>query len=353
MKMPNGSGSVYKLSDTKRRRPWVASVSAGFNSKGRQIRQIIGYYATQPEARTALSEFQKHPTAKIDITLGALYKEWFDGHCRDLSRSTTQGYEAAWKYLRAINAMKVKDIRTGQVQKVIDEARQIRKDDKGNVTEHELSHSSLSKIRLLAGLLLDYAKKNDIVTTNYVEFVKLPRHEEGTRDAFTELEVAKVEKAAPALRGAEAVLVMCYTGFRVDEFLSLTTFSYNPTACTLTGGNKTQAGKNRVVPVHPKIKSIIEAWAKGQGEALFCWPDGRRYSTGYFRKNIFYPTLEALGIRKLEPHCTRHTFASMLHSAGVSTVDIQKLMGHSNYSVTADVYTHVDLDGLKRAVNRL
>ena len=65
MKLPNGFGSVYKLSG-RRRRPWVAAKTFGWEfdekgQKGKQKQQAIGYYATRQEAMTALVQYNENP----------------------------------------------------------------------------------------------------------------------------------------------------------------------------------------------------------------------------------------------------------------------------------------------------
>ena len=41
-------------------------------------------------------------------------------------------------------------------------------------------------------------------------------------------------------------------------------------------------------------------------------------------------------------HQLRHTYCSMLQWSGVDIKTAQELMGHSEYGVTANIYTHVD-----------
>lgn len=56
MKLPNGYGSVYKLSGN-RRNPWVACVTIGYNKETRnQERRVIGYFPNKPKALNALAE---------------------------------------------------------------------------------------------------------------------------------------------------------------------------------------------------------------------------------------------------------------------------------------------------------
>jgi len=65
MKLPNGYGSVYKLSG-KRRNPWVARKTTGWTlnvetKKSFPVYQFVGYYPTQKEALQALADYNKDP----------------------------------------------------------------------------------------------------------------------------------------------------------------------------------------------------------------------------------------------------------------------------------------------------
>ena len=86
MNLPNGFGSVYKLSG-KRRRPWVARKTTGWtfdedNGKSYPIYQFVGYYATRAEALTALTEYNKDPydLKSNVITFDEVYEKWTDEH---------------------------------------------------------------------------------------------------------------------------------------------------------------------------------------------------------------------------------------------------------------------------------
>ncbi|MCL1799100.1 MAG: site-specific integrase [Eggerthellaceae bacterium] len=52
-------------------------------------------------------------------------------------------------------------------------------------------------------------------------------------------------------------------------------------------------------------------------------------------------------------HSLRHTYCTILARRGVSLLDASRLMGHSNVSVTAKVYSHVNNDDKKNAVQKL
>lgn len=60
--------------------------------------------------------------------------------------------------------------------------------------------------------------------------------------------------AASGFPSADSALALCLTGFRTREFLTLTRFSCDPANHALRGSSKTEAGKDRIVPVHPKLQ---------------------------------------------------------------------------------------------------
>ena len=65
MKLPNGYGSVKKLSG-KRRKPWIVEKTVGWDAdlqtgKIKQKRIIIGYFPTKKEGLEALASFNANP----------------------------------------------------------------------------------------------------------------------------------------------------------------------------------------------------------------------------------------------------------------------------------------------------
>lgn len=59
------------------------------------------------------------------------------------------------------------------------------------------------------------------------------------------------------------------------------------------------------------------------------------------------------GLRPIRLHDLRHTTASLLKKLGVSRRDAMVILGHSNISVTLGIYTHVDEDSRRDALDRL
>ena len=77
-----------------------------------------------------------------------------------------------------------------------------------------------------------------------------------------------------------------------------------------------------------------------------------------FKREVFYKGLSDAGLltddeNHLTPHSTRHTFASLSSAAGMHPENLQKIIGHANYSTTAEIYIHQDIETLKTEMSKL
>lgn len=163
MRKPNGYGSIKRLSGT-RRRPFVFVVS----DAGRQ--HPVEYFATQIEAEIFAADYNKiHMNRSLSgnkITLAELYHRWLPRHIEDTqpSQSTLNSYHNAYQHLAMLHGMPVEDLHYADYQQIIDGMRR-----------HGLSYSSVKKVRSLISLLLKYADKIELATTNYASLLSIGR----------------------------------------------------------------------------------------------------------------------------------------------------------------------------------
>ena len=341
MRLPNGFGGVYMLSGN-RRKPWISRKTTGWDENGKQIYYTIGYYANRADALAALTEYNKNPIGDVrDITLGELYAKWNLSKFPKLTESTVRTYTSAWLHLSALEGEKVRDLKTSHYQAIIDQMS----------NEKKLSRSACNKVKILAGILNKQAMADDIIHKNYAAAIELPNEDSKEQEFFTEEEIKAIEKLAVTNIWAKAIMIMIYTGFRISELCDQSKFRVDLKEMVMVGGGKTDAGRDRVMPIHPKIQDHVHFWYKTPGPHLIN-REGEKIRTEYFRKYLFRPTLQEAGVRVLNPHATRHTFATLLGRAKTNPKAVQDLLGHEEYS-TSLIYTHTELKDLRKAIKRI
>lgn len=345
LRNPNGYGSVIYLGD-RRRKPWAVRVSTWENEE--QTFRYISYHETKTEALKALAQEQICPSSpKANITFKELFEEWKDTPAfKDIGNKTQSNYEIAYRYFEPLYKMKFTEIRTSHMQKIIDELKSA--PNKEGKTR-PLSGSSKSKAKILCGLLYKYAMQNDICNKNYAEFIKVVKGDKKEKEIFSDEEI-KILQDNDNIPYVDTILILIYTGLRINELLTLSKHGVDLEAMTITGGLKTDAGRDRTVPIHPKILPYIKKWYDKATDRLIFKGENEPVYDNFYRKDIYYPILELLAISKKTPHSTRHTCATLLARFGADTNSIKLILGHTDYAFTADTYTHTDAGQLGEAI---
>lgn len=156
----------------------------------------------------------------------------------------------------------------------------------------------------------------------------------------------------------QILIIMIKMICRMSEMLSLECANVDLKENIMRGGIKTENGKNRVIPIHPKLRPIIEAHLSDskylfpiyQPKSNVAHPESPMKSAfnTCWKKYI----RETLHLEHTSHEC-RHTFRSKLDSAGANKVAIDLIMGHKTADVGERVYTHKTLDELKTAIEKL
>lgn len=365
-----GSGTVYFRKDNKSK-PYAA---ASFIT-GKQV--YIGSFATRTEAAKALQEYEYNPVTSYNITFEQLHDEWKRTAYKNLGKSVQENYNASYIKLEPLYKRKFRDIRTGEMQAVIDyyesphhelgvggKLKYLDKNGKGTMTVTDtpkicegLKFSALHKIKCLLTSMYSYALQNDIVNKNYAEFITLPERNETNKSRFTDTQLELIRKNIGIVPYADYIYAMCYLNFRVSEFLELTEENYhvsNSGIPCFVAGKKTEAGIDRLVPIHPKVQSIVKKCIDQHGNTIFCDENRKSLTPDRFRKNCFYPAIKAMGFPDdLTPHSCRRTFSTRMAASGARPEDIIALMGHTNYNVDIEHYINQETDTLYKAILRM
>ena len=347
-KRPQGSGTIRK-DERNKSRPLIA-VSPS-NKYGRS-RVYLGAYATYKDAQEAIEKYTREGRPELyGATLADVYKLWSETHYRNVSQSAVNLYTSMWKRFSDLASIKMEDVRTVHIQEIVDKA---------------TSKSAADTIKALASMLCRYAMQNDIISKNYAEFVKIPKFDKKEKIIFSQSQISTLWEHEGDKR-VQVILFMIYTGLRIGELAKLTAQDCHLDDGYIICGEKTDAGRNRIVPLPPGIPELsdwLRQWAETAKKKTLVG-----YCTQRIRDDLFYPALIDLGMiegtqratggflfpdrNHLTPHSCRHTFASMCAASGMQPEQLQKIIGHASYQTTADIYIHNDLDTLRQAMSKI
>lgn len=88
-------------------------------------------------------------------------------------------------------------------------------------------------------------------------------------------------------------------------------------------------------------------------DLVFTSPQGEPLRAGNFRRDVFTPAAQRLGLGGLVPHGLRHTAASLAIAAGADVKVVQQMLGHKSATMTFDLYGHLFDDRLDEVADAL
>jgi integrase len=188
---------------------------------------------------------------------------------------------------------------------------------------------------------------NDIVSKNYVKSVQIGEKIEKTGSIFTDDEIRILWQNAE-LEYVQDVLIMIYTGMRIGEAIAITSKTVNLEERYMIGGSKTEAGRDRVIPIHKAILPIVTERME-RGKYLLYKQDGGCPS--YSAMKHRFETLMAKLNMDHRWHDTRKTAVSIMHSAKIPMEIIRMIVGHSGKGVTETVYLYKEPHELVEAID--
>ncbi len=364
-KRAKGEGSVHRLPSGN----WQSQIMDGYTDEGK--RHIVSF--TAPSRAEALARLREYLLNKPEntgktatgVTLFAEYAQrWYEAYRSQVEESTWCNYRYTLKLLnKAFGQLRLTDIKTVQVNQFINE-----------LESQGYSASQISKCRSLLIQILDVAEADDLVVKNYArrafrttkQLSKSQRAHE--KDSFTPQEVEILLADLPNNLLGNSIRLMLVTGLRLQELLALTPrdiaedgswVQVNKAVKMVDGipklGDPKSHTSRRVVPIAPKYREI-SCWLRENGGQAFLWCAPRQenllYSTGTVRRKYYRLLEKHPNVRRLSPHCCRHTYVTLLQRQGVPMETIARLTGHTDIKTTGN-YLHISDDTLASAVTAL
>ncbi len=291
--------------------------------------------------------WKKRSRKKSERTVEEIYEELFEfkfvPHAPvKRSKSRRNGMNAAFELLSDIHGRTLDELSVGELQSIVNKIAGTESD--AGDQKSGMSRSTVRNVVTLIKDLYKYAIPRELCVKQSGFYVVMPHTREPVHhDAFTdeELNILWDNKKDPVVR---MILVMCYSGFRISAY-AREDFTVNLEEGYFRGGVKTDAGKERVVPIHSLIRPFFD------GEDALKLLGGK--STSQFRRDM-KQKLKELGLRILTPHSCRHTFNRLLEKAGVGETDRKRLMGHSlKGDLLNETYGHRGLEELRTELEKV
>ena len=327
-KRANGTGNISKLSGN-RQRPWLASKNG----------VSIGTFPTRAEAQKALERLTDVTiNDKFNMTFAQVYERWHNEHRREISDSMNNNYELAYKQCPQLHQMPMRKILRSDYQAAV-----IALEQKG------MSKSTCNKLRSLLGMLGRWAMEEGITLSNPAKGLTTVAKQKSTRRVFLEEHIKAIKKSK--LHAADIALILLSCGCRPGEL-----FSVPLVACRedyFIGGSKTEAGKNRVIPIGP---DGIEAYQRLRSRAitingalLIDGYEGQNKTAPNFTKRDWRDLMDEIGCKGMTPYSCRHTFITNAIKSGVDLPVLEAIVGHVDRETTK-IYTHLHATDLVDAV---
>lgn len=397
MRMPSGYGSVIKLSG-KRRRPFAVRTSTiqkyinvyigqdpaqsvktalnrlkfAFNSKKgywstlatpqveewastlsengidvkveyRQAYVFHAYFEKRDDALNYLANINSDNVVKehkkyVDSpTFSKVYDEMMN-HMLSLKKQLTAGTLESYKYgfanLAKIHNTKIAELKAADIQDILNH-------------NNSKTKSHIGIIRKVLQKVENYALMQHYLTDGYMKYLVFEYTDSGKQihKPYTDAEIALLWNNLD-IPYIDFALITIYTGLRPSELLNIKTENIHLDERYMIGGMKTDAGRDRIIPISERIYPVIERVYDPKNPVLY--PKFKTYKALQVK---YRSIMKKLGLDH-KPHDGRHTFATLMDRYGANQVCTKMIMGHSlSSNITEGIYTHKELSDLLDAAN--
>lgn len=357
MRLPNGFGQISEIKNQPLRKRFRAMVSVGKRANGRPLVKSlkpVSYFETYNEAYLALAEYNRNPyDLDPGITLYQLFERWFEIIEKDVTVNTARNYRTTIKHIKPLHDREVKTIKISDIKTLIENP--------------EMPLQTRKRVKTMLTQLFAFGIERELLDRNVAAEYKLPpgTSKKIERQKKHHIDYSEEEMAALWANKDDfipsIILIQCYSGWRPQELGLILLKDVNITEWTFTGGMKTDAGRERTVPIHSCIRELV-LWhynrSKEAGHKYLFMNEAKRKDNRAFSYEDFRHGYDKLSRRlhfnpEHAPHDGRVQFVTMCKNADVDEYAIKYMVGHEISDITEKVYTRRPISWLKEEIEKI
>lgn len=337
------------------------------------------------EKEKEIDELLKNETNDIDITVINMFARFLKLK-NGIKENTFTSYKTVYNYIskHPFGNKRVRDVRQSQAKEFLIQAQIEGK-----------SFRTINGIRKKMKLVFQMAIDDNLILKNPFNFnlssiiTNDSKKRQCLSDKDTERFLEFIKYDNTYYKYYDVFIILLNTGLRISEFCGLTIkdidfnnkiIKVNKQLSLIQDRNtnkmklvvmapKSESSKREIPMTNdvvlafkriidkrekPKIIKIID----GYSDFLFYTRNGEPVIAAEWQRKlrricIKYNKKHELQLPTITPHVMRHTFCTNMAKAGIAPKTLQYIMGHSDISVTLNVYTHYGIEEAKEDLRRL
>lgn len=382
-------GTIVKLSG-KRIEPFGVRLTIGYDQKGYPVYEFLDTfnsilsaelcrmnYSQNPynliishEKYEKIIKFTKLPSDVIDettiikeedktgYTFSQVYNEWAEIYLptkEEIQREKQYGVKSRGKLSWSNAALLKTAYNNSKIlhNKIYSRLRTI--DFETTISSMENKRSTLYCMRNLYVKLDGYSYQKNIIDKKYADEINIECEENITsRHPYTYNEIDFLW-SMKGNQDVDILLILLYSCMRIEELLKMEISNIHLKEDYMLGGIKTQNGKNRIIPIHSKIKHIIKSYYNKNKDMKYLFVDayGNKINYQTYHKR-FSDMKKEWGQNNFNQthviHETRHSGESELDRKGANKRCRDLIMGHKSKDVGDRIYNHKTIGELKETI---
>lgn len=207
-----------------------------------------------------------------------------------------------------------------------------------------------------------------------LELIATPKIAKKEVQIFKESETRKIKDYCLKNKNPRTIgiLICTYTGLRIGELCALKWEDFNVEKRTIDVTHtmqrvykgkkdtaviyttpKTQKSIRRIPISHTlwgMLKKEINSFDK---EAYVLTGEREKYMEPMCLRNYYKQLLKNCDISYRKFHCLRHTFATKCIKVGMDVKSLSEILGHSNVSITLNIYVHSSIETKEYYIDKL